>query len=143
MLVGGIVVHHQVQLPVRIGAREVSEEGQELLVAVPVLAQPSDLAGGDLQRGEQCGGAVPDVVVGALLVLSRQLSAEFQHVLKPRRIVRTELYEGPVASAAASEAVEDDAVLLGGVTMRLDIALWRLPHLWRLALSIVARRLGR
>ena len=34
---------------------------------VPVLAEPGDLAGGDLQRGEQGGGAVPDVVVGALL----------------------------------------------------------------------------
>ena len=32
---------------------------------VPRLAHPGDLAGGDLQRGEQGGGAVPDVVVGA------------------------------------------------------------------------------
>ena len=43
------------------------EEGQELLVPVPLLAQPGHLPGRDLQRGEQGGGAVPDVVVGALL----------------------------------------------------------------------------
>ena len=40
------------------------EEPQELLVAVPLLAQPGDCAGGDLQGGEQGGGAVSDVVVG-------------------------------------------------------------------------------
>ena len=34
---------------------------------VPAVAGVGDLAGGDLQRGEQGGGAVPDVVVGALL----------------------------------------------------------------------------
>ena len=34
-------------------------DGQELLVSVPALTHPGDLAGGDLQRGEQRGGAVP------------------------------------------------------------------------------------
>ena len=34
---------------------------------VPRLAQPGHLAGRDVQRGEQGGGAVPDVVVGAFL----------------------------------------------------------------------------
>ena len=33
-------------------------------MAVPRVAGVGDLAGGDLQRGEQGGGAVPDVVVG-------------------------------------------------------------------------------
>src|SRR4051812_27526492 len=64
--VGGVVVHHQVQLPVGVGAGDVFEEGEELLVPVTVLAHSGDLAGGDLQRREQGGGAVPDVVVGAL-----------------------------------------------------------------------------
>ena len=37
---------------------------------VPRLADPGDLAGGDLERGEQGGGAVPDVVVGPPLGLA-------------------------------------------------------------------------
>jgi hypothetical protein len=36
-----------------------------------------------------------------------------------------------------------EAKRVGGVEMHLDISVWRLPHLWRLALSFVARRLGR
>jgi len=36
-------------------------------VAVARLAGVGDVAGGDLQRGEQGGGAVPAVVVGAPL----------------------------------------------------------------------------
>ena len=43
---------------------------------VPRLAGAGDLAGGDLQRGEQGGGAVPDVVVGAPL---RQPGLHRQH----------------------------------------------------------------
>jgi transaldolase len=46
-LVGGVVVHHQMQLPVGVGPGQVFEEGEELLVAVPVLAQSGDLAGSD------------------------------------------------------------------------------------------------
>ena len=49
----------------RVGLRDLLEEPQELLVPVPGVAGVGDLAGGDLQRGEQRGGAVPDVVVGA------------------------------------------------------------------------------
>ena len=45
------------------------EEGQELLVAVLLLAQPGHFPGRDLERGEQRGGAVADVVVSALLVV--------------------------------------------------------------------------
>ena len=67
MLVGGVIVHDQVQLLVGVAAGEVAEEDQELLVPVPWFAHAGDLAGGDLERGEQGGGAVPDVVVGALL----------------------------------------------------------------------------
>ena len=65
--VGGVVVHHQVQLAVGVAAGHMLEERQELLMSVPVLAQPGDLPGGDLQGGEQRGGAIPDVVMGALL----------------------------------------------------------------------------
>ena len=44
------------------------EKGQELDVGVTrVAGVGGDLAGGDLQRGEQAGGAVADVVVGLLL----------------------------------------------------------------------------
>jgi hypothetical protein len=42
------------------------EERDGLLMPMPLLAQPGHLPGRDLQRGEQDGGAVPDVVVGAL-----------------------------------------------------------------------------
>ena len=62
MFVGGVVVHHHVQLPARIGGGDLFQEVQELLVAVPLGAGVGDLAGGHLQRGEQRGGAVPDVV---------------------------------------------------------------------------------
>jgi hypothetical protein len=65
--VGGVVVHHQVQLAVGIGPGDLLEEGEELLVAVAGLAGRGDLPGGDLQRGEQGRGAVPDAVVRAAL----------------------------------------------------------------------------
>ena len=66
-LVSGVVVHHQVQLTVGIGPGQVLEECQEFLVAMPVLTQPGDLPGRDLQRRKQGGGAVPEVVMGPLL----------------------------------------------------------------------------
>ena len=70
-LVGGVFVHHQVQLnpvaTVGVGTGDMLEEGQELLVTVPVLADAGDPAGGDLECREQCGGAVADVVVAALV----------------------------------------------------------------------------
>jgi hypothetical protein len=62
MRVGGQVVDHHVQLAARIGTGDLAQEGQELLMAVPLGAGLGDLAGGHLQRGEQRGGAVPDVV---------------------------------------------------------------------------------
>ena len=55
----------------RVGLGDLLEEAQELLVAVPRVAGVGDLAGGDLQRGEQGGGAVADVVVGLLLRQAR------------------------------------------------------------------------
>ena len=47
------------------------EETKELLVTVPVLAEPSHLPGGDLQDGEQDGGTMTDVAMAALLVVAR------------------------------------------------------------------------
>src|SRR4029450_4799886 len=45
VLVGGVVVHHQVQLAVRVGAGYLAQEHQELLVAVSGLAAGGDRAG--------------------------------------------------------------------------------------------------
>lgn len=42
--VGGVVVHNQVQIFGRVGLGDLGEEPQELLVPVPRLAQPGDLA---------------------------------------------------------------------------------------------------
>ena len=53
-LVGGVVVHHQVQLATGVGAGDLLEEREELLMAVTGLARGSDRAGGDLQRCEEC-----------------------------------------------------------------------------------------
>ena len=69
MLVGRVIVHDQMQLLIGVAAGEVAQEDQELLVPVPWLAQAGDLAGSDLERGEQRGGSVSYVVVGALLGL--------------------------------------------------------------------------
>lgn len=62
LLVRGVVVHHQVQLLVRIGTRDLLEERQEFLMTVTRLALPGDLSGRDLERGEKRG--VPYIVVG-------------------------------------------------------------------------------
>jgi transposase len=65
----GVVVHDQMQLLVGVAAGEVAEKDQELLVPVPRLATTGDLAGSDLERGEQHGGAAPHVVMSAFLGL--------------------------------------------------------------------------
>jgi hypothetical protein len=46
-------------------------------VAVPWLALVDDPAGGNLQRGKQRRGPVPDVVVGALLGSARGYAADW------------------------------------------------------------------
>src|SRR4051794_7381716 len=61
MVVGGVVVDHHVQPASRIGGRHLLQEAEELLMAVPLGAGLGHLAGRDLERGEQRGGAVPDV----------------------------------------------------------------------------------
>jgi hypothetical protein len=67
VLVGGVVVADHVQPPARVGAGDLLEEGQELLVAVAGSALVGDAPGGDLQGGKQRGRPVPQVVMGALL----------------------------------------------------------------------------
>jgi hypothetical protein len=67
MFVGGVVVAHEVQLRLGAGLGDLFEEAQELLVAMPGVAGVGDLAGGDLQRGEQRGDAVAEVVIGLAL----------------------------------------------------------------------------
>ena len=65
MLVGAVVIAHDVQVNGRVGSGDLLQEPQELLVAVPrVAGVRGDLPGGHLQGGEQRGGAVPLVVMG-------------------------------------------------------------------------------
>jgi hypothetical protein len=63
--VGGVVVADQVQVRVSgDGGVGELEEAQELLVAVPTVRAGDHRPAGDLQRGEQAGGAVAGVVMG-------------------------------------------------------------------------------
>ena len=65
VFVGAIVVDDQVHIEFfRDVFIDVVEKLQELLVAVPFLALRQNLAGGDIQGGEQRRGAVTDVIVG-------------------------------------------------------------------------------
>ena len=66
-LVGCVVVHHQVQLLVGVGARDLAQEDEQLGTAVAGLAGGCDAADDDLQGGEQGGGGVLGAVVGAPL----------------------------------------------------------------------------
>jgi hypothetical protein len=63
-LVGAVVVADQVQVqPAGDGGVDELEETQELLVAVPPLVLGDHRASGQVQGGEQAGGAVPHVVM--------------------------------------------------------------------------------
>jgi len=48
VLAGGVVVHDDVQLLVRVGLRDLAEEFQELLVSMAAVPGVGDPAGGDL-----------------------------------------------------------------------------------------------
>src|SRR5690606_9229714 len=65
MLVRAVVVADQMDLPTRVGAPDRFEEGDELDVRVTRVATTVDSARRHLERGEEAGGAVADVVVGA------------------------------------------------------------------------------
>jgi hypothetical protein len=67
VFVGGAVVADEVQLLPGVGLGELFQEAQELLVAVAGVADVGYFAGGDLQRGEQRGGAMAFVVMGLAL----------------------------------------------------------------------------
>ena len=64
MLVGGVVVGDQMQVELlgRLGV-DTAQEFQPFLMAVPLHAVADDLAGGDVERGEQCRRAVALVVM--------------------------------------------------------------------------------
>ncbi len=65
VLVGGIVVGDQVQFEFGGHAGfDLSDKGEELLVALTRTASRQNLPGGGVQRGEQRRGAVATVVVG-------------------------------------------------------------------------------
>ena len=92
------------------------EETEELLVAVPVLAEPGHLPGDDLQGSEQSGGTMADVVVAAWLVVTR-----FHHTHLLDAIQRLELGPHPdgtpqeawaAHTAALRSAVNDEETLL-------------------------------
>lgn len=68
--VGGVVVHHQVQFLIGVGAVELTQERQEFQAPMLGLDRCGDLTGRDLQRREQGGGAVAAVVVGAAFDVS-------------------------------------------------------------------------
>ena len=54
MLVGGVVVHHGMQIEgFRCLGIDGAQKAQELLMAVAIHALANDLAGGDVERGEQ------------------------------------------------------------------------------------------
>jgi hypothetical protein len=62
---GGVVVQHEVEFQAAgDGGVDELEEPEELLVAVPAVGLGDDRAAGQVERGEQAGGAVADVVVG-------------------------------------------------------------------------------
>ena len=61
MLVGGVVVEHDMQLTARVGAGHQLEEVQELAVTMAGMAGVSHLPGGHRQRGKQGRGSVPDL----------------------------------------------------------------------------------
>jgi hypothetical protein len=67
MLVGGVVVDDQVQLPPRPRHGDPLEEGEELAVAVTRMALIEHPIRGHLQGGKQRRGAVSAVIVGAPL----------------------------------------------------------------------------
>jgi len=70
MLVGRVIVGDQVQLEIGADmAVEVVEKGEELLVPMARFALGDDRPVEDVERREQCRGAVPIVVVGYLSLL--------------------------------------------------------------------------
>lgn len=69
MVVCGVVVEKEMDIK-RVGdlTVDVPEDGEQLLMAMPGLALGDDLAVGDIKCSKQRRRAVPDVIVGPLVV---------------------------------------------------------------------------
>ena len=67
VLLGVVVVDDDVQLAAGVGVGDLLQEVAELGLALPFVARVGDLAGRNLESGQQGGGAVALVVVGRLL----------------------------------------------------------------------------
>lgn len=64
VLVRAVVIHDQMQLPgTLIFLVDFAQEFQKLLMPVPTITLARHLSCGDLQRGEERGGAVANVIV--------------------------------------------------------------------------------
>lgn len=65
VLVGGIVVDDEMDIEIvgHVGI-DMAQEGEKFLVPMALLALTDDLAASDVQGGEQCGGAMSDVIMG-------------------------------------------------------------------------------
>ncbi|MDH6222990.1 hypothetical protein M2283_010342 [Streptomyces pseudovenezuelae] len=82
--VGAVVVDDQVDL--QVGGHLLVDPDQELLELrgpVPAVQGRDDFAGGDVERGEQGGQTVADVVLGAPLRHARHARHYRQHRLGP------------------------------------------------------------
>ena len=77
--VGGVIVPDQMHLEIRRHAGfDLIEALAALLCPVPRITRADDLAGGDVEGGEQRGGAMPGLVVAAPF---RQARAHWKHWL--------------------------------------------------------------
>ncbi len=112
VLVGAVVIADDVQRRARVGLRDQAEESQELLVPVARVARIGDLAGGDLQRGEQRGGAVPDVVVAALFGHPGP-GWQHRHIIDCLRLARPGPVLQPADPLAGIPALPEDHRRLG------------------------------
>jgi hypothetical protein len=84
ILVRRVVVDDQMDLQVfaDIGI-DMTEELEEFLVAVPPFAWGEDLAGGDVEGGEQARGPVADLVVGGELEVVLPMRLQFERLPDP------------------------------------------------------------
>jgi len=81
MLMSGVVVDDQMNIEFFwYGVIDALEELKELLMPMTCLALGQDSAGGDVERGEQGGGAMANVVVGDSFDISQ---SHGQHGLSP------------------------------------------------------------
>ena len=87
VLVGGVVVHHQMDVEVRGHIPvDAAQEGQVVLVPVAPFALRVHLAGGDVERREQRRGAVRDVAVAHRAHDSLLVSSQGLYGVEPQSI---------------------------------------------------------